>query len=1089
MRFGAKSKKPIALILCAALLAAALTVAAVAFFTSSFFKTLTGQVEGSGDTVTVVEITTFDELFAYSVGADGTGIFNDSAAVSPLSGRYILTLTADLTLAADLTLTADCHLDLGGNTLYLNGHSLAFSHTYHGTVILKNGTVVVDNDPEEGESATDGKIYFDTPYAVASAETVTFARRDGTALDFAGVSADVSGIAAVVAYHALRIATAKLCNLTDLALAAPAFAELAAKSDTVFDPALFLTSKTCTAAGATEACAFVFRDLDLPGNVLALKDVTLEYASSDEAVISPAGKVTPNTGTASVTLTITVRRGETVIGTCALPLHVLNTENNAVLAAAGETMIHSFLSRYYSEEGDTAGTLVFKRSLYLPARVPVGGGKYITFAFGAYSDAALTNEVADVITVPKKTENGATVSNDEVYYLEPTSAVQYLTVTVTCGESSLSSSFKVTASDAGLVRTQVSLAQDFILANYGGQITLARVSGSPDSAPEFFGRELLSPAKGDAHSSIQSIKYSLINDTNALYELTGCDAALDGETNGYLSVRAGKNPLDYIQTVQLDCLVTFTDGTTAQLQIPVRCSNDVSTNVGRFVSWYNYYDQMFFSTTACYTAKTFTMPFATGNSAADFTVCYDMRVTGADGTVNWNTLSGISVGLYYNGKVQVTLTPTAGAAPFTYSSYVNALNTYLSGLADAEGTTVLKILQKIIAYGDAKWQFTITADELLTSNQDFEFVYNYRQLSTGSSGFSRHEDSSFVPIVTGFTLPGVLTFGGAGSVLRDANLYAWMGAVFGGGSFRNGDPILTDWLKQNLPVDVTDAVNGATLAAVRDFCGIQYISGATLVNLTGVDLSGKLADNLNYLGEMNAIETLNLTNCGIVSVFSATAPNDENLTRLTGLKNLKILYLGNAYGTTTNLNRIESFEFLLQIPSLTVVYVYGNTPTDTSSTTAAVKQIFYGSTGLVNMEYFGELTSAGVAVYNTVSETTPLLFENASGVNAYKILLGIEYQKKLREGESISAVYADFAGATAADLGLDTLSYTIGTTTYTVTASELRWGVDGDDPTTATQFYVIYHITTMTASSGATISPDVDIRVNFEIVRVANETV
>ena len=91
MRFGAKSKKPIALILCAALLAAALTVAAVAFLPSSFFKTLTGQVEGSGNTVTVVEITTFDELFAYSVGADGTGIFNDSAAVSPLSGRYILT--------------------------------------------------------------------------------------------------------------------------------------------------------------------------------------------------------------------------------------------------------------------------------------------------------------------------------------------------------------------------------------------------------------------------------------------------------------------------------------------------------------------------------------------------------------------------------------------------------------------------------------------------------------------------------------------------------------------------------------------------------------------------------------------------------------------------------------------------------------------------------------------------------------------------------------------------------------------------------------------------------------------------------------
>ena len=73
---------------------------------------------------------------------------------------------------------------------------------------------------------------------------------------------------------------------------------------------------------------------------------------------------------ANENVNLTVRRGETVIGTCALPLHVLNTENNAALATAGETMIHSFLSRYYSGEGDTAGTLVFKRSLYLPARVP-----------------------------------------------------------------------------------------------------------------------------------------------------------------------------------------------------------------------------------------------------------------------------------------------------------------------------------------------------------------------------------------------------------------------------------------------------------------------------------------------------------------------------------------------------------------------------------------------------------------------------------------------------------------------------------------------------------------------------------------------
>lgn len=1081
MRFTAKNKKLTAWILTAAILMLALGIAAAAFFTSSFFKTITGQITGNGENVTVVEIDSFDGLFAYSVGADGTGLFNDREGVTSPESRYILTLTRDVALSADLTLTADCHLNLGGNTLYLEGHSLAFAHTYHGTVILKNGTVVTDNEPEEGETAAQGKIFFDTPYAVASAQSVTFSLRDGTALSFDTVCTDVSGTAAVIAYHALRTAAAKLCNVTDLAPAAPSYAELAAKGDTVFDPALFLTGKDCETGGANEACAFAFRDLDLPTAFLAYENVTLEYLSSNEAVLSPAGKVTAGEEPQNVTLTVRVSKNGEVIGTCALPLHILGAENDTALTAAGKTMISSFLSRYYSGE---EGCLVFKRSLHLPARIPVGtdstgAEKYITFAYATYTNAARTEEVKDTLTA----------LSDEVLYLEPTASVQLLSVSVSAGSETATTDFRVIASDAGLVRTQASLAQDFIIANYGGQITLSRVAGSPDDAPEFTGRVLLSPANGEAHSSIKSIRYSLINDTNSLYVLTGCDDALDGSTNGYLAVQAGKNPLNYIQTVQLDCLFTFEDNTTAQLQIPVRCSEDTSENVGRFVSWYNYYDQMFFSTTACYTAKTFTMPFATGDSAGDFAVVYDMRVTLADGTESWNTLSGISAGLYYNGRVQVTLTPTAGTAePFTYSSYVNALNTYLEGLAAASGKTVLEVLQEIIAYGDAKWQFTVTADNLLTTNQDFEFIYNYRQLNLSSSHFIRHADSSGVPIVTGFTLPGVLTFGTTGAILQDKNLYAWMGAVFGGGSFRDGDPILTDWLKQNLPVDVTDTANGTTLAAVTDFSGIQYITGATLVNLTGVNLAANLADNLNYLSQMSAIETLNLTNCGITSVFSASAPEDENLIRLTALKNLKILYLGNAYGSTSNLNAIESFEFLLRISSLSTVYVYGNTPTDSNSTTAAVKQIFYGSEGLVNLEYFGELTGAGVAVYNTVSSTTAILFEDSPGVNAYKILLGIEYQKKLREGEDISAVYADFRDATPSDLGLDTLSYTIGSATYTVSSSTLTFGTDGD-AATATGFYVIYHITAMTSTGGATIYPGVDIRVNFEIVRVANETV
>lgn len=1097
MRPGRPAKKSIIIVVTALVVAALCSVSALAFFTSDFFNRISGSVtqNGTGDAA-VVDVASFAELWEYSVGAAQPAVFNDPDAVTDVGERVILRFTRDITLENDIIFTSDCHIDLGGHTLYLNGRSLTVSHTYSGTAMLKNGRVIVDAaadtmsaagtsagtsaDTSADTSSADttsastsvstraGRIYFNTPNAVAFTESLTYARSDGTALAESDVVTDISAEQNVIAYGALSLVAEKLANGTDVARVYPTYDELTAL--TSFPASLFHTTKPCATKGgedSRETCVFVFGDLDLPTHILAYDGVTVAYSSSDTAVLDNFGKVTVSSaGIQTVSLTATVSRDGAAIGECTFRVHVVDPKSDAQLVEAGQTLAAGYLSHWYDADADV---YTFKRSLQLPARLYVTSDRYIGFDYRLFTD--------DTTAV----DNVLTAVNDYTCLLEPATTVKFLDVTASAGTQSVTTRYDVTASDAGLIRTQVSYAQDFAVNNYGGQITL-RVTEDENGVLTFDSKALKTPETGGANSKIASIAYSLINDTNDLYALDGCDAALDRTSeDGLLYVKyaqTGRNPLDYVQTVQLNCHFTFTDGATADIQIPVKCVRGGGDNIAEFLVYYNYYDQMFFTVTGCYTVKSFDMPFATGDTNGDFAVCYDLLTPGLDGAADsWNTVQGISVGLYYNG-VNHTLTPAIGLSGDgynTYKSYVPALNAHLDKFASDNGITSDEALKKIISYGDAKWVFTIITsgnDALPTENQDFEFVYNYRLLQP--SQFFRRFDSSETqrPMVTAFTLPGILTYGtGTAATVSDLNLYTWMYNVFSGSgrTYAAGDVVLTDWLRQNFPVDVNDAENGALLAAVRDFNGLQYIKGATYVNLSGVDLSGDYDNTMMYISEMSAVEELWLCNCRLSASSGMGSTTDDSLGRITALKNLMILHLENTYGSTQNLNTIYSFEFLESLPSLNKVYVYGNLDPDT------IPGTFYGSEGLVNMSAFNELTGAGVMVYNTASESAQFLFADSAGINDFRILQGIEYQSKLRAGVSIERVYESFVGATATDFGLNT-SYTIGGSTYNVSNQSLDWDCEGDDKTTSTRFYVTYSF-----SLGGT---SVSMRVSFDVVRV-----
>lgn len=1049
-------------------LSAGFCAAAYAFFTSDFVKDLLGKIDDG--TKTVVEVGSYGDLFAASVGNDGTGIFNDGNPVSQKSDRKVITLTNDVTLQNDLTVTADVHLNLNGNKLYLNGYNLAFVHGYHGTVRVYNGTIVTDNVPTEGQTANSGIIYFVTPNASAATDGVTFFNRANTALGVSDCCVDLSNSDSAIAFCALQVVTNKLANVTDGLVQSPSFDGLSAKTDTVFSAEEFLYSKNCFAGNAAEEhpCVFAFKDFDLPTHIYAMDGVTVSYSSSDSSVLTDGGKISPDVSQIkTANLTVTVKKKGVTIGQTTLCVHVASDQSADQILSYGKTAAYGAMAKFFSQ---TENKYVFARSLQLPTRI-AAGSTYVTLSYAAYENEALSSEVANVVSsVP---------GSDSVCLIEPTSAVQYLAVTVNDAETL---KFNVLASDAGLIRTQASYAQDFIIQNYGGSIVLGRTNSETEPTPTFQFQKLYTPVTGNAHTSITKIEYSIINDTNSLYELNGCASPLDrNSSDGELHVAEGKNPLNFVQTVQLNCKFYF-DSTdeTAEIQIPVRCDGEQSGNVNKFLPYYNEYDRTFFTTTSCYTTKTFEMPFASGDGSSDFVVCYDMLSVSQNATgetvYNWNALKGISVGLFYNGTLH-SLAPITGEYQ-TYASYVNALNAHLDTVEPYAPGSRLAAIKTILAYGDSKWVFTITTSgdgALIAQNQDFEFVYNYRNVA--NDNFHRYDNESNLPIGTAFTLPGILIYGGTyDNSVSDQNMYQWMYYTFGNetAAYSAQSVVLTDWLKQNKNVDVTTGYGLTYLAKATDLNGLQCVIGSTYVNLSGMNLATSYATNIGYICSMSSVETLILTNCNLGGGSSSTSPEDDVLANLSKLKNLTELNLGNESGVTTNRNTIYSFKFLTDIPSLNKVYVYNNLDSST------VDGVFYGALGLVNMEYFSELTSAGVTVYDRKGDGAALVFSQTSDINDFKTLQAIEYQKKLVEGQSITVAYNQFVGITQSDLGLKT-SYTVGTGTYSATGT-ITFGYDGEE-TTATSFYANYNLT---LSNGGT-SYNVVIKVVFDVVRVAAE--
>ncbi len=591
-------------------------ISVYAYFSSESGKEISGSV--GKDTVetkvTTKEISSFEELIAYAGGTNGfsyrystdssssasesgnKGIFNDDRKEVTSNERFILKFTADITLKTDVTFRTDCHIDLNHKTLVLNGKNLVFYHTYHGNIVIKNGNLVTGavTSGSDAVSSASGKFIFDAPYAYPSFYAVTVYKtaateNGGIKLSDSDTVTDSSYYSVISAdnkmlgYHALRIATAKLANYADFIPDELSYDDLSDLdvTDSIFAANLFISEKKCFTAGDTAetACFYVFGDLDFATHILAYDGVTVEYSFANASTggtgnISPLGKVTlpaENSGAESGTLTVTIKKDEETIGVTGLTAHLVNPESNSSLASAGKTLINALIDRYdtdYTAEGATTATKkhVFKREVQFPASLALPNGKSLTFAYSVYGGEDQTTDLTSPDTIT--TENG-------IIKFTPTEAVTKMIVTITPnGTAAAAETLEINdivATDAGLVRTEASLAQDFILNNYGGKITLKAQYDGNQNITSFSTQKLYFP---DENSKIEKIEYELVNDINSLYTMGFAE-----DSSYVLSVAdyKTKNPLDYVQSVQLNCKFTFKDSTT-----PVTIQNPHRSGCERF---------------------------------------------------------------------------------------------------------------------------------------------------------------------------------------------------------------------------------------------------------------------------------------------------------------------------------------------------------------------------------------------------------------------------------------------------------------------------------------------------------------------------
>lgn len=934
-----------------------------------------------------IEVSDFKELF-FATQARNYNDISGAAGITEKS-RKAVTMTKDIALDADLEITADIHLDLGGFNLYLNEHTLTFRHSYHGSIVLSNGNVILSKD-KDGKIS--GAVYADTPNAAVMLSGVQIGTIEGS--DFTAVSDGFSIISAkgeFVAYNLFKMVAAAVADESNT-LKERSNCSMIENSNHQFTSADFIYCyKTDDCAYHNDKpCSYIFSDIDLPMNYIGYPDVSVSY-SAENNIVTSFGRIT---GTGIDRITATVSINETTYS-CDFYIHVPDISNDDEQKTVILEMVKRYLSRYWVEKtSDGIDESIIKKYVinhdtYLPTQ---------------FSFSSLTVEY-----VGFDANGGTTVTHDSnsvpFAIFKPTLSTVHLVASV----SGASKEFDMTSSNVATVKNAVTVANDLMKKWYGTEITVtvdkngvySYSNAIDDSFPEYLPLYEIDYYKGSdyetAYPGIKSIEYSIVyGDTIDEYYIIEEET---GKVYRQFKVVSGKHPENDAGSVYLNVKMNVTYNGKASdvvIQIPVKCYISGDDGLSRFMPYYSVFNKRILEQTGGYTLKSFNMPFNYRNGLP--VVCY--AISTQEGSAD-NALDrlGNAIKIFFvdmdgtahelTGKKEtVEIISGNTSVKREIISFTDSLEALLT---DSEK------LRSQAESGTAYYAVEIDTTALDPENLGLALTYQYK-LSYDSPNWSTFN------LTTDITIPGILR---NGTDVTDSNFYKWIFDKFNpnGKVYDSGDLILTDWLTSNIEINYK---NDTELQSVNDFTGLKYLIGTQKLSLSGAN--GKIKNaNIQEMAYMKSLTNIDLSECGISIDASTESPFLSWVSDTSQLTNLVSIDLRS--------NTIYDFNWLETMgnksTTLMRVIVSGNIPE-----TNDADNVFYGSDGLSNYGTYRELVSQGILIYSGGNSDSPVQFaDSRSSSRLYLNLCSIEYQNKIPNDVDILAVLNELS-TNAADFGI-----------------------------------------------------------------------
>lgn len=490
--------------------------------------------------------------------------YNSGAQASNSKNRYTILLTANITLPTSIAVTADCNIDLGGFTLNLNGNTMAFEHTYHGSILVYNGNISGD---------IGAAIRINTCNAIVDLSGAEV--ENSVTVDVASASADE------VFNQAFAMVGSRLSggNATNVVL-----------------PTDNVNRECARHAGNNQSCAYLCEDVDLPTNLYGY-DVAFDYVSDNTTALSSGGKVTGAVGNiVDLALNLTLKYGEETRNK-SFRVHVYSKEDTdakeqIALIAAADTLEKYHFEGVLTEGGQSVSLYKLYQSTYLPRYMLGVELDYITVTADGVERDNTQNIVGNNFKIVDV--GGYAINLDE--------HVVTLTVATKSGKTL---DLAVNGSDVSSVVDNYTIALKIANELYGEEILVKKEVGHNGYTKVAIQDDM----SAYADKGVVSVEYLMSYDIDKTYRI----GALQGENGKYLYVAGAINPPTILQKSGVRMRFSFaTEPTIVSLTVPIRYVDDEQTEgdmLAKFWPYYNYFDRMFTVNSGKYGMNTFTMPF------------------------------------------------------------------------------------------------------------------------------------------------------------------------------------------------------------------------------------------------------------------------------------------------------------------------------------------------------------------------------------------------------------------------------------------------------------------------------------------------